>query len=328
MQLVFRPDFAKAAGLAVLFLSAFAQAQDGTYPSRPLMLYVPFGAGSTTDIYARVLGEALSEELKQPVVVDNRPGAGGSIGLGMALRAPADGYTMALVTTSTIAINAHLYPKLAYNPAKDVSIVAIPSTTPNVLITPSNTGFKTYAEFEGNMKDGASHFFNSQGSGTSQHLSSVLLTQLSGIKADHVSYKGQEGITGMVGGQTQFAFASIPSVLGLIKGGKINALAITGPKEFSVLPGVPTLVSLGYKPFAQGEVWYGIGVNAKTPEAVKERLSQAVANVARLPKVQAKLVEIGFEPMPEMDAGARQKYVDGQVAFWGQLVKDSGAKAD
>ena len=317
-----------AGSLGLALLATSVQAQDGTYPSRPITLNVPFGAGSTTDIYARVLAEALADELKQPVVVDNKAGAGGSVGLGIALRAPADGYTIALVTTSTIAINGHLYSGLPYHPAKDVTIVAIPSTTPNVLVVPSSANLKTYGDFERKMKDGASYFFNSQGSGTSQHLSSVLLTQLSGIKAENVAYKGQEGITGMIGGQTQFAFASIPSVLGLIKGGKVNALALTGSKEVPALPGVPTLASLGYQPFTQGEVWYGVGVNARTPEAIKERLSRAVTKVTKLPKVEAKLADIGFEPMPEMDADARQKYVSNQVSFWGKLVKDSGAKVD
>jgi tripartite-type tricarboxylate transporter receptor subunit TctC len=306
-----------------------APANGQTYPSKPITLAVPFGAGSTTDIYARALGEALAAELGQPVVVDNKAGAGGSIGIGQALRAPADGHTLMLVTTSTVAINASLYQGLSYSPAKDISVVAIPSTTPNVLVVPVSTPpLTTYPEFERKFKDGREHFYNSQGAGTSQHLSSVLLTQLTGIKASNVAYKGADALTGMIGGQTEFAFATVPSVLSLIKGGKLNALAVSGSKSFSLLPEVPTMLSFGYRPFGGADIWYGIGVNSKTPAAVKEKLALAVSKVVKLPRVQTRLAEIGFDPMPEMSPASLQHFVDEQIAFWGRLVRDSGAKAD
>lgn len=330
IKTAFSPVSAKIAAalhLALCSIPAIAE-KETPFPSRPITLTVPFGSGSTTDIYARVFAEALGQELKQPVIVDNRPGAGGSIGLGISLRAPADGYTMALVTTSTIAINAGLYPKLPYNPGKDISIIAIPSTTPNVLVISSSRTEKTYGDFERKMKDGLSHFYNSQGSGTSQHLLAVLLAQLTGIKAEHISYKGSEGITGMLGGQTEFAFASVPSVLSLVQGQKLNALAITGSKQLEALPNTPTLVSFGYKQFAATEVWYGFGVSSQTPASIKEKLATAISNVARLPRVQTKLAGIGFEPMTDMSSDALQKYVEGQIGFWGNLVRDSGAKAD
>ncbi|MGT2509584.1 Bug family tripartite tricarboxylate transporter substrate binding protein [Cupriavidus basilensis] len=292
------------------------------------MLTVPYGAGSTTDIFARVVGEALSVELKQPVVVDNRPGAGGSMGIGQALRAPADGYTLMLVTTSSIAINGTLYNNLPYDPAKDVTIVSIVSSTANALVVPASLKVDTYKDFEKRMKDGAQHFYNSQGAGTTQHLSAVLLTQQAGLRTEHVPYRGQEGITGMLGGQTEFAFASLPSVLTLANSGKLKVLAVTGSKPSSALPNVPTLASLAYKAFATSDVWYGIGVNSNTPTPIKEKLAQGLAKVSAQPQLREKLARTGFEPMAPMSDAARQAFVESQVKVWSALVKESGAKAD
>lgn len=306
---------------------SLAQEPAAAYPARSITLVVPYGAGSTTDIYARVLAEGLSQELHQAVVVENRAGAGGSIGLGQALRAAPDGYALMLVTTSSIAINGTLYSNLTYDPAKDITVLNVSSTTPNALIVPSKDGIETFADFK-KMANGSALFFNSQGSGTSQHLSAVLLSRLMGIKAEHVAYRGQEAITGMIGGQTAFAFASIPSVLGLISGGKIKALAITGSKPSSALPGVPTLSSLGYAPFASGDAWYGVGVSKEVPVRVKETIALALSNVAANERVQAKLADLGFEPMTPMSSLERGTFVDAQVKFWSSLVRESGAKVD
>jgi tripartite-type tricarboxylate transporter receptor subunit TctC len=298
------------------------------FPARPLTLIVPFGAGSTTDLYARVLAEGLSSELKQTVVVENRAGAGGSLGIGQALRAPADGYTLMLVTTSSIAINGSLYSSLPYDPAKDISVVGIPAKTPNALIVAASSNAKTFAEFAAMVKDGKQHFYNSQGSGTSQHLSSVLLGQVLQAKLEHVPYKGSEGITGMIGGQTSFGFASLPSVLGLAKGGKVRILAVTGSVPTSAAPDVPTLASLGYKEFANGDVWYGVGVSARVPQDLQAKLADALSAVAEKPTVKTKLKEAGFEEMPPMSTHERTEFVASQVKFWGALVRESGAKID
>lgn len=312
---------------AIACSPAVSMAQSA-FPTHALTLVVPYGAGSTTDIYARVLAEGLGAELKQAVVVENRPGAGGTIGIGQALRASPDGYTMMLVATSSIAINGSLYSSLPFDPVKDISVVAIPSKTVNALIVPSSSKAKTFQEFAKSISDGGQHFYNSQGAGTSQHLSSVLLGRVLNAKVEHVPYKGNEGITGMLGGQTEFAFASLPSVLGLAKGDKLRILAVSGPESVASAPGVPTLASIGYKDFAQGDVWYGIGVNSKVPSEVKDKLASALVAVANNANVQNKLKEAGFDPMAAMTQEQRDTYIVEQVKFWSSLVRESGAKID
>lgn len=298
------------------------------FPSRPLTLTVPFGAGSTTDLFARVVAEGLRKQLDEAVVVENRPGAGGTLGIGQALRAGDDGHTLMLVTTSSIAVNGSLYSSLEYDPAKDITVVGIISTTPNALIVAAGQKMDTFEDFSKRMKDGGKHFYNSQGNGTSQHLSSVLLSNLMEIEVEHVPYRGMEGITGMISGQTEFAFASLPSVLPLANGGKLNVLAVTGPKPAVAMPKAPTLASLGYESFAMSNIWYGVGVKSSTPDAIKAKLSDALAKVAADTDVREKLGTAGFEPMTPMTSGERETYVEEQVKFWSELVKESGAKVD
>lgn len=313
--------------IASLFFAASTAGAQASFPAKPVTLVVPYGAGSTTDLYARILAEGLTSELKQAVVVENRPGAGGTVGIGQALRAEPDGHTLMLVTSSSIAINGSLYTSLPFDPAKDVSVIAVLNTTPNALIVPASAKETNFAQFAQRIQSGK-HFYFSQGSGTSQHLSNVLLGRVLKADLEHVPYRGQEGIAGMLGGQTEFGFASLPSILTLAKGGKLRILAVSGSKPVPSMPDIPTLASLGYKDFAAGEVWYGVGVSAATPATVKEQLSAALDKVAEKPEIRAKLNQAGFEPVAPMTAAQRQAFVDQQVEFWGRLVRESGAKVD
>jgi tripartite-type tricarboxylate transporter receptor subunit TctC len=308
--------------------TASAQSADKNFPTRRLTLTVPYGAGSTNDIFARIIAEGLSAELKQSVIVENKPGAGGTLGIGQVTRAPADGYTLALISTSSIPINRALYQNLPYDPVRDLTPIGVPCTTPNALIVSADQNINTVAELVAKAKTMSPPRYNSAGSGTSQHLSGVLFSRLAGLNAEHVPYRGQEGITGMLGGQTLFGFASIPSVVGLAKAGKLKMLGVSGQKASSAFPEVPTLVSQGFPDFAYGEIWYGVAVQTTVPAPIRKTLTDAMTAAAARPEIREHLAKAGFDIAPPMTDAELKAFIDKQVAFWGGLVRDSGAKAD
>ena len=312
--------------IAASVVAAPASAQD--YPSRRVTIVVPYGASSTNDIFGRIMAEGLSDELGQPVIVENKPGAGGTVGIGQVVRGEADGYTLAVISTSSVALNRALYTNLTYDPAKDLTPIAIPSTTPNALIVSADQNINTLEELIAKAKGLNPPRYNSAGSGTSQHLSAVLLSKVAGLNAEHVPYRGQEGITGMIGGQTLFGFASVPSVVGLVRGGKLKIVAMTGERPSSAFPEIPTFVSKGYPQFAYGEIWYGIGAPSGIPDAIKAKLSEALTKAVARPDIKERLAKAGFDPVPPMSKDERAQFIDRQVKFWGDLVKESGAKAD
>jgi tripartite-type tricarboxylate transporter receptor subunit TctC len=274
------------------------------------------------------MAEGLSAELGQPVIVENKPGAGGTVGIGQVIRSEPDGYTLAVISTSSVAINRALYANLTYDPAKDLVPIGIPSTTPNALIVSADQNINTLDELIAKAKTQSPPRFNSAGSGTSQHLSAVLLSKVTGMNAEHVPYRGQEGITGMMGGQTLFGFASVPSVVGLVRGGKLKILAVTGERPSSAFPEFPTFASKGFPQFTYGEIWYGIAAPSGIPDAVKDKLSAALTKAMANPEMKDRLAKAGFDPVPEMSKEERAQFIDRQVKFWGDLVRDSGAKAD
>ncbi len=323
----------RRAAMALMAASVFAgpsSAQDVAkdYPNRRVTLVVPYGAGSTNDIFGRLMAEGLSAELGQPVIVENKPGAGGTVGIGQVVRGEADGYTLAVISTSSVALNRALYTNLTYDPAKDLTPIGIPNTTPNALIVSADQNINTLEELVAKAKTQNPPRYNSAGSGTSQHLSAVLLSKVAGMNAEHVPYRGQEGITGMMGGQTLFGFASVPSVVGLVRGDKLKILAVTGERPSSAFPEFPTFVSKGYPQFAYGEIWYGIAVPSGVPDAIKEKLSAALAKAVASADIKDRLTKAGFDPVPAMSKEERAQFIDRQVKFWGDLVRDSGAKAD
>ena len=306
---------------------AFAQSGD-KFPSRRLTLTVPYGASSSNDICARILAEGVSAELGQPVVVENKPGAGGTLGIGQVIRGAADGYNLALISTSSVAINRALYQNLTFDPARDLTPVSVPSSTPNALIVSADQNISTVAELIDRAKSMSPPRYFSAGSGTSQHLSAVLFSQLAKLNAEHVPYRGQEGITGMMGGQTLFGFASIPSVVGLVRSGKLRILATTGERPSSAFPDRPLLTTLGYPQFGYTEIWYGVAAPSGVPAPIKETLAKAFNAAAAVPATRERLAQAGFDPVPPMTAEQLDDYIKKQVAFWHDLVKDSGAKAD
>lgn len=314
-----------AAGLA-----APALAQPRALPAGTVTIVVPYGAGSTNDIIARLVAPEVSTLLGQTVVVDNRAGAGGTVGIGQVVRARPDGLTLALVSASSIPLNRALYRNLTFDPARDLRLLTIAGSTPNALIVSADSGIMSLAELVAAGKRPGQplrHF--SPGNGTSQHLSCAQLAALTGMTVENVPYRGPaDGLTGLMAGETKFGFASVPSVVGLIRDGKLRALGTTGPRPSNLLAGVPTLVSLGYPAFADTDVWYGFAAPLEVPAATQDLLREAFGRALANEGLKERLQRAGFDPVPPSTPEQLDAFVQTQVRFWAELVRSSGASMD
>lgn len=301
-----------------------AMAQDG-FPPRPVTLVVAFSAGSTNDILARMLAAEVAPRLGQPMPVDTRPGAGGTLAVAGVARGRADGLTLVLVSTSTIPINRALYRTLSYDPHRDLAPVSISASTPNALIVRADSPLRGVAGLPG--RPGLRHF--SPGNGTSQHLSCVQVLRATGAASEHIPYRGpSEGIAGLLAGDTEWGFSAVPSILGLVRDGQVRVLGVTGRAAPASLPGVPTLAGLGLAGFEETDVWYGVAAPAATPPEALAILRRAFAEALAQPGLQARLVAAGFYPVPPVDGAAMDGFLARQVAFWADLVRASGATID
>jgi tripartite-type tricarboxylate transporter receptor subunit TctC len=298
------------------------------YPTKPVRLIVPFPPGGGTDILARVIGNKLTEALGQPVVVENKPGAGGNIGVDLVAKSAPDGYNMVIGQTSNLAVNPTLYPDLPYDPQKDLAPISLVADAPLVLVVPANSPFKTLGDViaaaKGKPEDVT---FASPGNGTVSHLSGELLQKAANVKFQHIPYKGaSQALTDLMGGQVQTYMSSIPTALSQIKGGKLRALAITAPKRVSDLPDVPTVAESGYPGF-ESSTWFGFLVKAGTPEPIVKRLNTELVRVLQMPEVRAKIAAEGATVLsgtPDQFAA----FLKDEIVKWGKVVKDSGAKVE
>ena len=307
-----------------LSVTAFAQ----TWPSKPVKWVVPFAPGGTTDILARTIGEKLTIALGQPIIVENRPGAGGALGAEFTAKAPADGYTIMGGTISTHAINASLYKNLPYDPVKDFAPITLIVRVPNMLVVNPDIPAKNVGELIALMKaNPGTYSFASSGNGTSQHLSGELFKSMAGVDMQHIPYKGSPpALQDVVGGQVSMTFDNITTAWPLAKGGKLRALAVTTAKRSAVAPDVPTLAESGLAGYEVGS-WQGVFAPAGTPPAIVQRLNAEIVKIINMPDVKEKLVGLGAEPVgntPE-EFGA---LVKSEVAKWADVVKKSGAKVD
>ena len=315
---------AAALALAALPLSALAQA----WPSKPIKYVVPFAAGGSTDIMGRVIAEKLSVALGQPVVVENRPGAGGGLGAAEVAKAAPDGYTIMGGTISTHAINASLYKDLPYDPVKDFVAITLIARVPNMLVVNNDVKAKDVAELIKLMKANPGKWtFASAGNGTSQHLSGELFKGMAGVDMQHIPYKGSPpALTDVMGGSVTMTFDNITTAWPLAKGGKLRALAVTTTKRSPVAPEVPTLAESGLPGYEVGS-WQGVFAPAGLPPDIVKRLNTEVVKIINMPDVQKKMIELGAEPVGNSseEFGA---FVKSEVAKWGDVVKKSGAKVD
>jgi tripartite-type tricarboxylate transporter receptor subunit TctC len=326
MNLSRRLLLALAASTSALTFTAGAFAQ--AWPNKPIRLVVPFPPGGGTDIIARETSQRVAAATGWIFVVDNRPGAGGNLGVDAAAKSPADGYTLVLGQTSNLAINPTLYAKMPYDSQKDLAPIVLVANAPLVMVSGVGTPYKTLAEAvaAAKAKPGALNFA-SPGNGTVAHLTSELFQKAAGVKTQHVPYKGAaQALTDVISGTVDLYMSSVPTLLGQIKQGKLRPLAVTSSKRVDDLPDVPTINESGYKGF-DAVTWFGLLAPAGTPKEVVARLNAEFNKALQSPELRKKLGDEGADAAggtPEQFAAL----IRDEIPRWGKVVKESGARID
>ena len=327
MKKIVRTCMASLLAGAGLLMSMGAQASDA-FPSKPIRIVVGFPAGGPLDQHARLLTDKLQGVLGQPLVVDYKPGAGGSVGAQDVMRSPADGYTLMLANTGVMVINPALYSKLPYNTLKDFTPIARTAMQPLALLVNNKVAAKTLPEFISYAKANPGRVnFGSAGNGGISHLVPEMLKSAAGIDLVHIPYKGSApAFTDLIGGQVQFMAESIPQAAAYHKQGKVRALAVTSKERNPALPEVPTAIESGLKGF---EVvgFYGFLAPAGTPKDVVAKLSGAFQQVMNMPDVKSRMVEQGADPA-FLGSDAFAKFLTAETPRWAAAVKASGTKLD
>lgn len=316
-------------GAAAVIIAALAApaAQAQTFPTKPLRILVGFSAGSTTDILARIVGQKMHETWGQPVVVDNRPGAGGILASQLVAGANADGYTLLSVSAGH-AVTAALYQKLPYNTEKDFAGVSLLATVPSILIVSPGSGIKSVKDLVAlaRSKPGALNY-SSPGIGSANHLAGELLKSLARLDVAHVPFKGiPEALTAAMTGAVTFNLSPIVNVLALAKGGKVVALATSTSKRAAGMPELPTIAEAGVPGYAF-DPWFGLLTTANTPRPVVAKLSQEATRILSLPDVKTRLLALGAEPTPttpeQFDA-----HIRAEIAKFRKIVQDANIRVD
>lgn len=317
---------AAAAGALVAAASATVHAADAAYPSKPVTIIVPFGAGGVADAIPRIVGQKLNEMWGVPVIIENRPGASGNLGMGQVARAAPDGYTLGLTPAGNLTVNPLLYTNLNFDTAHAFAPITLLATSPNILVVNPAMPAKDFKSFIAYAKERPGKLnFASPGAGSGAHLAGELLNQSAGINTMHIPYNGMApAVTDVVAGNVDMMFAGVSSVLPFIRGGKLRALAIAGPQRLPQLPDVPTVAESGYPGFDVTS-WYGLVAPAKTPPAVLEKLQRDIATVLKDPAVRKKFEDQGVDPAntttPEFAA-----MIQNESRKWAEIVKTAGIK--
>jgi len=312
-----------ALGLALSTMEAGAQ----TWPAKPLRVIVPVGAGSTTDIIPRLVFEQLSPQLGQPIVVENRTGAGGTIGTAFVAKADPDGYTI-LAHGSAHTIAPSLYSNLSYDPARDFAAVVPFGISPSVLVVAPSKAFKTVGDLVATAKARPGTFnFSSVGIGTATHLSAERFRFSAGVEAVHIPFKGgAEAMSEVMAGRVDFFFGPVGIVSPQLRDGKLAALVVNGAKRSAVLPDVPTTLEAGFAN-AEYPIWFGLFLPVKTPREIVDKLNRETLKALQAPKVREKLATLGLDPMV-MTPGEFDAYVQKEIAVNAALVKAVGLKPE
>ena len=316
--------------LAVVGLSVatIGTAQAQAYPSKAIRFIVPFAPGGSNDTLARTFGQNMSESLGQQIVVDNRPGANGNIGMELAAKSAADGYTIVLSDVANLAIAPSLYSKLPYDPVKDYAPITLPATSPNVLVVHPAVPARTFKEFIAYARANPKKIlFASAGVGQIGHLSGEMLNQLAGIEMVHVAYKGSsQAVFDVLGGHVPMMLSGFSSTLPHIKAGRLRALAVTGAHRSPVQPEVPTIAESGFPGF-EANTWYAVLAPAGTPKARIDKLHEAIVRAISAAPVKERLTSLGFE-LVGTTPQALAAYIKTEITKWKPAVKASGAKVD
>ena len=309
-------------------LVGIATAQAGPYPDRPVTIVVPFGKGTTADLIAAVVSEAMSKNIGQNVVVELKPGAGGGIAMAQVANAAPDGYTLAMITQGTHVFNLSLYKTLRYDPQSIVPITPIAAVSNVMTVHPSNPA-NTPLEVAAAAKAAPGQLtYASGGVGTSHHLGGVLFASITGVDIKHVPHLvSVDGVKKIVNGEITMGFFNLPTVIDEIKAGKLKALAVTSPARSPHLPDVPTLDASGLKGYDL-VTWFGFGAPAGTPPEIVQRLRDEFAHAAAEPSVKARLRDAGLDPIDQMQPADFEKLIAADLAKWTPIIKASGASAE
>jgi tripartite-type tricarboxylate transporter receptor subunit TctC len=325
MQLISRRTIA-AACAALIGLGGVAAAQD--YPSRPVKIVVPFPAGGSNDIIARILAQKLSERMGQQFVVENRGGAGGNIGAEAVASSEPDGYTLLLSAPGPLTSNMALYKNLPFDPTKAFAPVALIAQVPIVLMVHPSVDVKNVKELIAlaKAKPGTINF-GSSGNGSTNHLAGELLKSMAGINIVHVPYKGAApAMNDLIAGHIPVMFDNMPAVLPQVQGKKVNAIAVAGARRASAMPDVPTVAESGVPGF-DASAWFGLVAPAKAPPAVLKKLEGEVAAILKMPDVQKRFTELGAEP-GNVSGAAFGKFLADETVKWTKVIQTSGAKVE
>ena len=322
LRILYALSLAAPLGLGLLSsTSASAQA----YPNRPIRLVVTFPTGGAPDILARLFSE--KAQLGQPVVIDNKPGAGGNIGSDIVAKSAGDGYTLVMGTVGTHSINGSLYEKMPYDMVKNFSPISLIASAPNLLVVNNDLPVKTVNELIAYMKANPNKLsFGSPGIGTSVHMSGELFKSMTGTSMTHVPYKGRQFfLPDLLGGSIQLVFDNMPSALPMAKEGKIRAIAQTTAKRSPAAPDVPTVAES--LPGFEATTWFAMFAPPNTPKPIIDKLNAEVVRVFKLPDVAERLKTLGLDPVLSTP-DELSKYQASEIVKWTKVVKESGAKAE
>ena len=314
--------------LLLALVSNDADAQ-GTWPTREVRIIIGFSAGGTTDIITRTLAPELTRLWGQPIVIENRTGAGGNIGADLVAKSRPDGYTLVMGSVGPLAVNASLYRNMPYDNLKDLTPVSLVADVPNMLVfNPKAMSAANFAEFMSLIKaNPGKYFYGSTGSGTTSHLSGELLRHQTGIDITHVPYKGAVALNDVLAGESvHFMFATIPSAIQHVRAGKLRAIAVTSLKRSAGVPDVPTVAESGVPGF-DASSWFGLAGPAALPREIALKISGDIARILKVPEMRERFVAQGADPVgstPDEFAA----HMRAETVKWARLVKASGARAD
>ncbi len=315
------------AGLVTATLGLPTPARAADYPAKPIRFIVPYAAGGTTDLVARTVGQRVAEKLGQPVVIENRPGAGGNIGMEAVAKAAPDGYTIGFGAISTNALNPHIYKAMPFDPRRDFTAVSLLGTSTIVLEVGNQLPVKTVAELVAHAKRNPGLTYATAGTGTSMHLAGAMFAQMTGTSLTHVPYKGSSpAINDMLGGHIPVMFDNLPASLPHIQAGKLRALAVAGSTRSPALPNVPTLAEAGLAGYSV-EPWFGVYGPAGMPAEIVQKLNAAFVEALGSAPVRDKLVQAGFNPKSS-SAAELQSLTQAEYEKFGKVARSANITVD
>ena len=328
MNTVWRFVFALSCVLTLGGFSENIRAQE--YPNRPIKMVIPFSPGGASDLVGRILQTKLGDVLGQPIIIENKPGASGNIGMEFAAKSAPDGYTIFLGNIGTMAINPALYPNIKVNPLKDFIPITEVVDVPSALVTNASFPPNTVAELVTYLKANSGKFnFASPGSGSANRLQTERFMGMTGTKLVHIPYKGGAGpaTVGMIGGETQMMFVTLSSAQEFIKSGRLKGLAVTSPSRMPELPNIPTISEAGFKDLTGGS-WQILAVPAGTPRDIVNKLYAATVATMAMPEIREKLERQGAIVLTSKSPEAAREFLNNETQRWGKVVKETGATPD